>query len=118
VLAAATALTRALPGVDALAVAREQITLLVEMAADDAASAHADRLTVADALLTLASSPAPVAALGASGTTSAARIRRLIDSDPGGPHHPLLIRALALALLVTPLVTLGVGAAGMTRFNC
>ncbi|HEV2637799.1 MAG TPA: M56 family metallopeptidase [Actinocrinis sp.] len=84
VLAAAAALTRALPHVRAMAVAREQIALLVEMVADDVASAQADRLTVADALLTLASSPAPVAALGAAGTTSAVRIRRLIAAEPVG----------------------------------
>jgi Peptidase family M48 len=60
--------------------AHAEIARLVEMAADDAAIRHSDRLTLASALLTLASSRVPAAAMGAGGSTAAQRIRRLIDS--------------------------------------
>src|SRR5439155_135331 len=56
---------------------------LVELLADDVAVQSTDRLTLAEALLTLAGAPTPVAALGVGGA-SAARVRRLV-----GPDQPL-----------------------------
>ncbi len=113
VLAAAEALDHAFPRVKAFAVARGEIGRLIEMAADDAACARTDRLVVADALLTLAAQPVPAAALGAGGTTSPSRIRRLIGgvtplSRPraaAGSAAALLVAILPVILLSAPAVT-------------
>jgi Zn-dependent protease with chaperone function len=112
VLAAAEALGDAFPQVKAFTVARREIGRLIEMAADDAACARTDRLTVADALLTLAAQPVLAAALGAGGATSPARIRRLIGgvtplSRPraaAGLLGVLLVAALPVMLLSAPAV--------------
>jgi len=80
VLTLAELLETAFGRVGLFAAAHAEIARLVEMAADDAAIRHSDRLTLASALLTLASGRAPAPALGAGGTTAAQRIRRLIES--------------------------------------
>ena len=54
VIILAAALRRAFPHVPFFAAAASQVSCLVEMAADDAAARRAHRLTLADALLTLA----------------------------------------------------------------
>ena len=76
-VALAGSLAAAFPRIGALRRGHEQVARLVELAADDAAAAAAHRLNVAEALLALAA-PVPVAALGAGGPATAARIRRLI----------------------------------------
>jgi Zn-dependent protease with chaperone function len=58
--------------------ARDEVARLAELAADDAAAARSPRLAVAGALLALGSAPALAPALGAGGSTAAARVRRLI----------------------------------------
>ena len=103
VLATSAALQRAFPQVPALRDAHRELTRLVEMLADDVAARRNDRLTIATALVRLAEVSAPVAALGAGGSTSLTRVRRLV-----APAHPLgttrsVIAALATAaLLLTP----------------
>lgn len=96
-VAAASALARAFPGVPLLAAAAEEIPRLVEMAADDAAGARADRGLVAGALVALAGAAAPVGALAAGGPAALARVRRLLD--PAAP----LPRGIAVAGVVTAL---------------
>jgi len=54
----------------------------VEVAADDATVRRKHRLTLAGALLAVASAGVPAGALGAGGTTAAQRIQRLIDPPP------------------------------------
>jgi bla regulator protein blaR1 len=63
--------------------ARDEVARLAELAADDVATARSPRLAVAGALLALGSAPAAASALGAGGSTAAARVRRLIAApDP------------------------------------
>lgn len=100
VLAVSGALHRAFPWVPVFRVAHRELTRLVEMVADDVAARRNDRLTVAAALVRLAEASAPAAALGAGGTTSLARVRRLV-----APAHPLgtarsVLAAFAIAALV------------------
>jgi len=92
VLAATAALERAFPRVRVFRDAHTEATRLVEMLADDAAARRSDRLTVATALVRLAEASTPAAALGVGGTTSVARVRRLV-----APAHPLGAAASALA---------------------
>jgi len=84
VIAVATAFGRAFPYVPVLRQARAHVVRLVELAADDAAGRTADRLTVADAILSLAHRPAPAPALAAAATAAGQRVRRLL-----APHRPL-----------------------------
>jgi Zn-dependent protease with chaperone function len=107
-LAAVPAL--AFPGVPAFRHARDQVPRLTELAADDVAARRAPRLAVAGALLALSASPA--GALGAGGSTAAARVRRLIAApDPlsrpasaGGAAAVAAVAAMPLALLAIPLL--------------
>jgi beta-lactamase regulating signal transducer with metallopeptidase domain len=97
VIILAAALRDAFPHVRVFAVAATQFSSLVEMAADDAAGRRAHRLTLADALLTLAAARVPAGALGAGGTAGAQRIQRLIDSpEPAGRGRRMATSALAL----------------------
>lgn len=101
----AEALRCAFPRVRFFATAADQIGCLVEMAADDAAARRAHRLTLAGALLTLASARVPTGALGAGGTAGAQRIRRLIDS-PQPARSARRAAASVLALIAAPIVAL------------
>lgn len=100
----ARALHRAFPGVPVFRHADQQITDLVEMLADDAATKHGDRHSYAAALVALAEGAAPAQALAAGGPAALARVRRLM-----APDRPLgLLRRTAtwltiLALLALPL---------------
>jgi Zn-dependent protease with chaperone function len=107
-LALATALARAFPAVRFFAVAAQQITYLVEVAADDAAVRRAPRLTVAAALLAVATAGVPAGSLGAGGSAAAQRISRLIDPPLRGSRvrRAVTYTALAIgaALTITALV--------------
>lgn len=103
VLAFAAAFTGAFPGIRLYAIAAEQTSRLVEMAADDAATRRAHRLTLAGALLTVAAARAPAGALGAGGTAAAVRIRRLIDS-PARVSAGRRAVTSAAALVATPVL--------------
>ena len=96
VLTFAGALEGAFPAVAFFAVAARQIGELIEVAADDAAIRREHRLTLAGALLAVATAGVPAGALGAGGTAAAQRIRRLID-PPGTPSPAR--RALTSATL-------------------
>jgi Zn-dependent protease with chaperone function len=98
VLTFASALKDAFPAVAFFAIAARQIAELIEVAADDAAIRREHRLTLAGALLAVATAGVPAGALGAGGTAAAERIRRLID-PPGKPSPAR--RALTSAALGT-----------------
>jgi Zn-dependent protease with chaperone function len=97
VLAAAAALARAFPAARFFAVAARQVTYLVEVAADDAATRRAPRLTLAAALLAVAAAGVPAGALGAGGSAAAQRISRLIDPPLRGSVGRRAMTAAALA---------------------
>ena len=96
VLTFAGALKDAFPAVGFFAIAARQIGERIEVAADDAAIRRQHRLTLAGALLAVATAGVPAGALGAGGTAAAQRIRRLID-PPGRPSPAR--RALTSATL-------------------
>ena len=93
----ADALACAFPRVRLFTDARAATRRLVELAADDAACDSADRLALAEGLLSVAGAPSPAVALAAGGD-AAARIRRLIAG-----HRPLP-RALSRLGLLTAAV--------------
>ena len=96
VLTFASALKDAFPAAGFFATGARQIGELIEVAADDAAIRREHRLTLAGALLAVATTGVPAGALGAGGTAAAQRVRRLID-PPGRPS--LARRALTSATL-------------------
>jgi Zn-dependent protease with chaperone function len=103
----AGALTAAFPRIPAFRTASKQVALLAELCADDAASAAAHRLTVAGALLSMGEG-APAAALGATGTADAERVRRLIDGPAAISRTRVAsIAATAAAVALMPLLLLG-----------
>ena len=105
VVAAAAGLARAFPKVPLLRDAAVAIPALVEMAADDSASRCTDRNRVATALLALAGTAAPAAALAAGGPGAFRRVQRLLR-----PSAPLSLVAttaacgLAVTLLLAPAI--------------
>jgi Zn-dependent protease with chaperone function len=113
VLAWGQGLSRAFPRVRLFVLAHQETVRLVELLADDTAARHCDRLTLAEALLSLAGARTPAAALGAGGTTAGLRVRRLI-----APHRPLGRARTALgsfgaaALLTLPVI--GLAGPGIT----
>lgn len=105
VIMVAEGLASAFPQVRFFTAAASQVSCLVEMAADDAAARRAHRLTLAGALLALASARVPAGALGASGTAGAQRIRRLIDSPPPASRWRRAANSV-LALVAAPALAL------------
>ena len=101
VLALAMALQRAFPVVGFFAVAARQIAYLVEIAADDAAGRRAPRLTVASALLVVATAGVPAGALGAGGSAAAHRIQRLIYPPSRDSRARRAVTCLALVTAAT-----------------
>nr|WP_240979748.1 M56 family metallopeptidase [Streptomyces sp. HNM0574] len=100
VLACADALRRAFPFLPLFRHAAEETQRLVEMAADDEATARTGSLPLAGALVELAGAGAPASALAASGGHAADRVRRLL-----APRQPLR-RAVAWGWAVTVAVAL------------
>ncbi len=97
ILAGASALERAFPGVAAFRHAHLALVRLVEMLADDSAARKGDRLTVATALVRLGEHGiTPAMALGAGGESTLSRVRRLV-----APQRPLGIQKTILATLAT-----------------
>ncbi|HCA85285.1 MAG TPA: peptidase M48 [Streptomyces sp.] len=84
VLAFAEALQRAFPKVALFRTAADETRRLVEMAADDEATARTSSLTLAAALVELAGARTPSSSLAASGGQVADRVRRLL-----APQRPL-----------------------------
>jgi Zn-dependent protease with chaperone function len=93
----ASALENAFPAVRFFGAAARQVRCLVEVAADDAAVRRAPRLTVAAALLAVAAAGVPAGALGAGGSATALRIRRLIDPPRRGSAARRAVTSAALA---------------------
>lgn len=85
--------------------AHEQIAVLVEMQADDAAHAVPDRRTLARALISLSAGQSPGATLAAGDTAALARVRRLTSSTsrPLRPRHKALVGLCAVAAFSAPL---------------
>jgi len=83
------------------AVAARQIAYLVEIAADDAAGRRAPRLTVASALLVVATAGVPAGALGAGGSAAAHRIQRLIYPPSRDSRARRAVTCLALVTAAT-----------------
>lgn len=84
VLAGAKGMQRAFPTVACFRHAQRNVVRLVEMLADDQAGRRCARLTIAAALVALAASSVPPAALSAGGPTALARVQRL-----AAPARPL-----------------------------
>lgn len=103
----AGSLAAAFPRVRAIGVARDQVARLAEMAADDAAVAAFPRLTLAGALLAVASAPAAAGALGAGGSATGARIRRLISAPAPLSRAMMAAGAVTVtSLMLIPLALL------------
>jgi len=103
VLAGADALAQAFPRLSLFRIARDEITRLIEMLADDTAARRQDRLSVAGALARMACAQAPAGALGAGGSTALARVRRLVAPARPLGVVPSAVVGLALAgLLIAP----------------
>jgi Zn-dependent protease with chaperone function len=104
-LTAAFALARAFPQVPLLAQAGPQITVLAEMAADDAAVRGHDPGSLAAALVVLARAGARTTALTAGGVAAAARLERLLAPPArlGRPTRSVRL-AGAVAALALPAV--------------
>jgi Zn-dependent protease with chaperone function len=101
-VALARALHRAFPAIPTFRHADQQITDLVEMLADDAATKHGDRHSYAAALVALAEGAAPAQALAAGGPAALARVHRLM-----APDRPLgLLRRTATCLTILALLAL------------
>src|SRR6266700_2982705 len=113
----AGALNAAFPRVPAFRIACQQVTRLAELSADDAASAAAHRLSVAGALLSLGAG-VPAAALGATGTADAARVRRLIDGPAAiGRTRAAAVASAVAAVVLVPLLLLAGPAASARGMN-
>jgi hypothetical protein len=118
-VALAGSLAVAFPRVRAFRRGHEQIARLVELLADDAAAAASPRLKVAEALLALAApASAPAAALGAGGSATGARVRRLIAAPaPIGRARTAAGTLTVAALAAFPLVLLA-GPAAVSGMTC
>ena len=92
----AGSLAAAFPRVRALRYGQQEVTRLAELLADDMAARTAPRLAVAEALLALSAPqvPAPLA-LGAGGSATGTRIRRLLRASAP------LSRPRAVAVMIT-----------------
>ena len=111
VLTFANALKDAFPAIGFFTIAARQVSELIEVTADDAAIRREHRLTLAGALLAVATAGVPAGALGAGGTAAAQRIRRLID-PPGTPSPArraltsATLCAVSIVALATPALAL------------
>jgi Zn-dependent protease with chaperone function len=117
VLALAAALQRAFPPVRFFRLAARQVAYLVEMAADDAAVRRAPRLTVASALLAVATAGVPAGALGAGGSAAAQRIQRLINPPPQDSKARRAVTYATLGAAAALAIT-AFGVAFMTLMKC
>lgn len=102
-LAYADALTRTFRWVPLFADALQQVSVLLEMTADDAASGVEDRRSLAKALVALSTGVRPESALAASDTAALQRVRRL--TAPAVPRRRgtgVLVGAASVAALSLP----------------
>lgn len=102
VLFGAEVATAAFPWSRFFRTARRELSLLVEMAADDEAVRRSDATTLASALVDLGQRLAPAGALGATGD-SLERVRRLLDAPPVlGRGARLTVMGMSLLLIAAP----------------
>ena len=94
-----------LPFLPLMRVADTQITRLVEMHADDAATAHRNTGPLATALVVLAAAAGPTPGLAAAATDAVQRIQRLLrPAEPLSRARRQLLGAAAAALALTPVL--------------
>jgi Zn-dependent protease with chaperone function len=94
-----------LPFLPLMRVADTQIARLVEMHADDAATAGRDPALLATALAVLASAAGPAPGLAVAATDAVQRIRRLLrPAEPLSRARRHLLGAAAAALALTPVL--------------
>ncbi|MDN4161917.1 M56 family metallopeptidase [Nocardioides abyssi] len=119
-LACADALRTTFPRVAVFAAAHREIAVLVEMAADDAASTARERRTLAQALVALGTGTRPEVALGASDTAAVQRVRRLTAPVPRRrAGQGSMVAAAALAVLSLPVsIALAPAVEAATRDCC
>lgn len=119
-LTLAEALRSAFPFVPTFRLAKKNLTVLVEMRADDAARAARSPRVLGTALVKLAGATTPQVALGASGAGLVERIQRLTDEASGIPARTAAVAAtLGMAVLVTPvLIALGPAAVAVALDYC
>lgn len=114
---AARALRDAFPFVPLFRAAAGALPRLVEMAADDVATRHVGRRTLASALLRMADSSTPAFALGVGGSTITSRVRRLVQPPAGSRFSGAAAAAGGLVLVVAPLATFAVALATGCQFG-
>ncbi|MGF7235838.1 MAG: M48 family metalloprotease [Frankia sp.] len=103
---AAAVLARAFPRLPLFSQSCQELACLMEMAADDAATATSEPHTVAGALLDLADSNPPTAALSMSGPSAADRARRMLGPRARISRPARYLGAAAVAvLLIGPIAT-------------
>ncbi|MYW34522.1 M56 family metallopeptidase [Streptomyces sp. SID2119] len=102
VLAAAHAFAWIFPGLPLARHLREQIPLLLEMAADDRALRRSPQNALATAMFTLASGRAPRGALAVGGETVLIRLKRVLV--PQRSAHPALRCTVGTGALMAPLL--------------
>ncbi|MEU0248516.1 M56 family metallopeptidase [Streptomyces sp. NPDC006235] len=95
--------------------ARSEVPLLLEMAADDRALRRCSRDALATALYAVASGQAPHAAFAAGGPSAVLRMRRILAPQaPGSPAPRTVCAALTAAAALTPLVLACCSVPGLT----
>jgi Zn-dependent protease with chaperone function len=99
-LLAAEALRIGFPWLPATRTAHSAISRLVELDADDAAAGRHDPAEVATALAKLATAPAPTPGLGAGGSTTLERVRRLTSPPSAKPGSALVLATLVVVVPV------------------
>ncbi|MFE2293008.1 M56 family metallopeptidase [Streptomyces sp. NPDC059452] len=102
VLAAAHAFARVLPGVPLARHLREQVPLLLEMAADDRALRRSPHHALATAMFTLAAGRAPRGALAVGGESVVIRLKRVLVPQRG--VRPALRCTVGTGALLAPLL--------------
>ncbi|MFB6838339.1 M56 family metallopeptidase [Streptomyces sp. NPDC056361] len=103
-LAAAHGFATVFPRLPLARLAREQLAVLLEMAADDRALRHHSREVLATAMYEMAASRAPEGAFAVGGSTALLRMSRVL-----GPHrtpHPAFRGSMASLALAVPLLPL------------
>ncbi|UMG92240.1 M56 family metallopeptidase [Nocardioides sp. TF02-7] len=104
-LTVAAALRRAMPRSRFFAIAETEIATLVEMHADDRATAAGGRRDLAAALVALAEGTSPAGALAVNGGAAMQRVHRLVVTAPGLPlGQRWSIHGIAAALVAAPVL--------------
>ena len=116
----ATVLRSAFPFVPTFRLAEQNLAVLVEMQADDAAREARHPRVLGSALVKLAGAATPLVALGASGAGLVARIQRLSTDAPGlSPRTATAMAVLGLVVVSAPvLIALGPAAVAVALDYC